>query len=269
MINDEISLSKALIKTAGKEILLLFVISLATLILIFLLFTFIFSNPLPGNFNSEFQYYFSDIFNHTDFIYSYPAVFAPYILFSIYRFIKHWLRRYTKSPGKSKIISVTSVLLISILVIKGYQVFWNKTSDLFFRNRNHYYTQMKNVHIDNTNYKKFAWEGGYNGPVDALVHGIFTFPNDSIVVWSYNQYDGMKWDFPLRYYLKRSVSAYSGVDTFQVIEDTVIIYHKFPEIVIDVFKVKNNHLLVDLSSGHIYNDFLKYFQMHDTSDCND
>ena len=216
--------------------------------------------------------YFKDVFNHYDFIYSYPAIFVPYILFSIFRLLKIFVLKNIYSLFIRNISSIVATLIISILIIKTYQAIWYKTENIFFERRNQYYPKTKNINIDISNYKDFKWEGGYHGYSDPFFYGTLTFLSDSLVKYSYGLYDGSSWNFPIRYLLK--YPNYKKIDTFLVIEDTVILFkgyiydsrlkEEYKATAVDIFEIDDENLIFSPISSFLYPDSLNktYLQMH-------
>jgi len=174
---------------------------------------------------------------------------------------------------RSRIIYiVTSIIMFVVIFCFVYRKVWSYTKDIFFENRDKYHLRSRDIDMNISNYKNYEWVGGYHGYSDPFYYGTLNFLSDSLVKYSYGLYDGSSWDFPLRYLLK--IPFNKQIDTFQVVEDTVILYKgyiydniskkEYKATAIDIFEIDGDNLIFSPVSSFVYPDSLnkKYMQMH-------
>lgn len=238
-----------------RETIIFITISGVTYLIMYLLLTSVFPDIFIGKYDLKWEYeYFFDVFNNYDFWYSYPTVFLPYILFSIYRIIR-W--KFKKYKSKKLIYNISPIILIFFIVIivrNIYLSLWKDTKQIFTDNRNHYSLkkQCKNITLNSDNYKMCNWEGGYHGFGDPYQIGKISFIDDTTLIWNHEAYDGRYWDFPIRYLL--NIPYIKDIDTFQVIEDTVLLFNNDGVTSANLIRIKNNELIIDLTGGFIHPD---------------
>jgi len=248
-----------------KEVLILIGITTVTFVLLFVVSTDLFS---IGRYCVDWDledFYFWEIFDRRSFIFSFPGLFTPYIFYSLYRLIKRLLKKIIVSQNIIRYLSMVSVITIAAMVSIGYHILHNRIDKQFVDREGHYYLSDRHTEVNQSNYKQFKWKGGYSGVGDPFFYGTLIFPNDSLAVWSGGGYNAMCWDFPIQFLFKVPYKGFELIDTFKVVEDTVIIRKWIDDgkslILFNVFNVVNNSLVVDVNGGkYLFSDTFKCYK---------